>query len=61
MKLFDLDSAEAARLRQLEFPQMLRDLVNSKAYEIELCIDAKTALIIADALDLYNALTIPER
>jgi hypothetical protein len=55
--MIDLSTEETSRLRQQEFPQMLRDVVDTGATQLELCIDADTALILAAALDLYNTIT----
>jgi hypothetical protein len=41
-------------LRQREFPQMLRDLIETGATEIELVIDARTADRIAYAVELLT-------
>ena len=41
-------------LRQREFPQMLRDLIDTGATEIELVIDARTADRIAYAVELLT-------
>lgn len=49
-----LEDAEAAQLRQEEFPQMLRDIVDSGAEEIELVIDAHTALRLAQAIEMMT-------
>lgn len=49
-----LEDAEAAQLRQQEFPQMLRDLVDGGAEEIELVIDAHTALRLAQAIEMMT-------
>ena len=49
-----LEDAEAAQLRQEEFPQMLRDLVDGGAEEIELVIDAHTALRLAQAIEMMT-------
>ena len=51
-----LEDAEAAQLRQEEFPQMLRDIVDSGAEEIELVIDAHTALRLAQAIEMMTQL-----
>jgi len=48
---------QEARLRQQEFPQILRDVIDSGAEQLDLVIDADTALIIAAALELYNSIT----
>lgn len=50
--------AQAAQLRQEEFPQMLRDIVASGANEIELVIDAHTALRIAEAVEAMTQLEV---
>ena len=52
--IFEIDETAAAQMRQQEFPQMLRDIVDSGAEEIELCIDAHTALRIAQAVELLT-------
>lgn len=41
-------------MRQEELPQMLRDIVDGGAEEIELCIDALTALRIAQAVEMMT-------
>lgn len=41
-------------LRQREFPQILRDLIETGATEIELVIDARTADRIAYAVELLT-------
>jgi len=41
-------------LRQREFPQILRDLIDTGATEIELVIDARTADRIAYAVELLT-------
>jgi succinylglutamate desuccinylase len=51
---FTINEAAAAKMRQTEFPQMLRDIVDSGAEEIELCIDAHTALRIAQAVEMLT-------
>lgn len=51
---FTIDEAAAAQMRQEEFPQMIRDLVESGAEEIEICIDAHAALRIAQAVELLT-------
>jgi hypothetical protein len=58
MNMFSSSEHDAAILRQQEFPQMLRDLVDTGATEVEICIDAQTAIILANALELYNTLTL---
>lgn len=50
--------AQAAQLRQEEFPQMLRDLVDSGAHEIEIVVDAHTALRIAEAVEAMTQLEV---
>jgi hypothetical protein len=55
----DLESEEVAILRQREFPQMLRDLVDEGCERIEIVIDARTASKLAQAVELYNAFTLP--
>lgn len=50
--------AQAAQLRQEEFPQMLRDLVDSGAREIEIVVDAHTALRIAEAVEAMTQLEV---
>ena len=52
--IFSASQAETDRLRQREFPQMLRDLLNTGATEIELVIDARTADRIAYAVELLT-------
>jgi predicted aldo/keto reductase-like oxidoreductase len=52
-----MNERDQAILRQQEFPQMLRDLVDTGAQEIEICVNAATAIKIAEALELYNVLT----
>lgn len=56
----NLESEDAAILRQREFPTMLRDVVESGAEQLELTIDAQTALVLAQALEMYNTLTLAE-
>ena len=51
---FEIDGEEAAQMRQEEFPQMLRDLVDGGAQDIELIIDAHTALRIAQAVEMLT-------
>jgi predicted ATPase len=52
--IVNLSEEEQAYMRQLEFPQMIRDLVESGAKEIEICIDAPSALRIAQAVELMT-------
>jgi predicted ATPase len=52
--IVNLSEEEQAYMRQLEFPQMIRDLVESGAEEIEICIDAHSALRIAQAVELMT-------
>lgn len=52
--IFEFDETQAAQLRQEELPQMLRDIVDGGAEEIELCIDAHTALRIAQAVEMMT-------
>lgn len=54
----NLTEAQAAQLRQEEFPQMLRDLVDSGAREIEIVVDAHTALRIAEAVEAMTQLEV---
>jgi hypothetical protein len=55
--MMELSKEQEAIMRQQEFPQMLRDIVDTGAEEIEITIDAKTALILASALELFNTIT----
>jgi hypothetical protein len=55
--MMELSVDQEARLRQQEFPQILRDVIDSGAEQLDLVIDADTALIIAAALELYNSIT----
>ena len=52
--IFSASQSETDRLRQREFPQMLRDLIDTGATEIELVIDARTADRIAYAVELLT-------
>jgi len=49
-----LEDAQSAQLRQEELPQMLRDIVEGGAEELELVIDAHTALRIAQAVEMMT-------
>jgi hypothetical protein len=55
--MINLDDKKAAILRQQEFPQMLRDYVETGSTQLELVIDADAALVIAAAVELYNTVT----
>ena len=50
----NLDAAQTARLRQLEFPNIIRDMLDGGATEIELVIDAHTAERLAYAVELLT-------
>lgn len=50
----NLEDAQSAQLRQEELPQMLRDIVEGGAEELELVIDAHTALRIAQAIEMMT-------
>ncbi len=52
--IFMSNKHDTDRLRQREFPQMLRDLLDTGATEIELVIDARTADRIAYAVELLT-------
>lgn len=52
--IFMSNQHDTDRLRQREFPQMLRDLIDTGATEIELVIDARTADRIAYAVELLT-------
>lgn len=51
---FNASKEYADSLRQREFPQILRDLIDTGATEIELVIDARTADRIAYAVELLT-------
>lgn len=51
---FDASKEYIDSLRQREFPQILRDLIDTGATEIELVIDARTADRIAYAVELLT-------
>lgn len=55
--MIELNDAEAAKMRQLEFPQILRDFVETGSTQLELVIDADAALVLAAAVELYNSIT----
>ena len=52
--IFMSNEHDTDRLRQREFPQILRDLIDTGATEIELVIDARTADRIAYAVELLT-------
>lgn len=52
--IFMSNQHDTDRLRQREFPQMLRDLIDTGATEIEIVIDARTADRLAYAVELLT-------